>query len=143
MLRTQLFGRLSGNGAVVWSANLICDVGSPNRFSNRLKASSSTNPLIWIAVPTVLAALVGTAKTSALRPGIFCSRSHTALSAPLPPGLGLDSVSQPIRSIQIWRPADKSAKSVRPVRIGHENTQYRPAEKLAAYSNLRRQSKFA
>jgi hypothetical protein len=60
------------------------------------------------------------------------------LSTPLPPRFGLDSVRQTIRSIQVRRPSYKTTKSVRPVRISDENTYYRPTEKLAACSDLRR-----
>ena len=50
---------------------------------------------------------------------------------------GLYSVGQTIRSFLEGHTSDVTLKSVRPVPVGKESAQYRPAEILAAYSDLR------
>src|ERR1700722_19242598 len=63
--------------------------------------------------------------------------------AALPPCFGLYAIGQPVGSILVGHTAYEAAKAVRPICVGNEGTQHRPAEKLTPRSDLRRQSKFA
>src|SRR5262249_48885381 len=54
----------------------------------------------------------------------------------LKPGFCLHSVRQAARSLLIWHSTHKTAKSVRPVCVGQEGAQHRPAKELSACSDL-------
>src|SRR4029453_5225930 len=56
---------------------------------------------------------------------------------PLPPRLGLDSVGEAVRLVGVGHPPHETAEPIGPVRVGHEQAQDRPAEKLTARSDLR------
>src|SRR5258707_12653149 len=61
----------------------------------------------------------------------------------LPPRFRLYSVSEPAGSVLEWNSSDQTAEPIRPIRVGQKHTQHRPAEKLAACSDLRRNREFA
>ena len=61
----------------------------------------------------------------------------------LPPRFRLYAIRKPVGSVLKRNSTDKSPKPIRPIRVGQKHPQYRPAEKLAARSDLRRDGEFA
>src|SRR5712671_674717 len=55
----------------------------------------------------------------------------------LPPRFRLNSVSKPAGSVREWDSAHEASVSVGPIRVGREQPQHRPAEELAARTDLR------
>src|SRR5262249_17301095 len=71
--------------------------------------------------------------------------SRVAIVLPLfelKPRFGLDSVSQAARSILKWNSTDKAPQTVRPACVSCECPKNRPAEELAARTDLRRNCEF-
>ena len=61
----------------------------------------------------------------------------------LPPRYGLHAVGEAILSILKRNSADEATEAVRPVCVGYKETQYGPAEELAACPDCRRDREFA
>src|SRR5262249_53344348 len=72
-----------------------------------------------------------------------CTSPSDSAFSYLPPRLGLNAISQATRSLLVGRSTDKAAESVRPVGVGQEGTQDRPAEELSSGSDLRRDRELA
>src|SRR6516162_9478627 len=72
-------------------------------------------------------------------------RSYRArrLFRQLPPGFGLQAISQSVGPAEIRDPTHQAPEAVRPTCVGQEGTKHRPAEKLPAGADLRRDGELA